>query len=305
VKVIIRVRKFGQIDDKELDYIIKLIQHCYGRIGKREKFELDLYLFPDSDSASNFMKQERAVLGIASAEFGHRFIATHDAWRGRPRIILRMDSLRSVQPLVRDGCIRHEVGHSVLHGSPEYYRFRIPSSLLSLGIEFDLSNEYLFNIVYLSSIAVKDYEVTRLLVNKGFLEDQIAYVSYLLKPEREELEAYELARNSREGMILYLLSYLRLIGCAAPLLRESRYRKEIQARLELGTAHISNDLRERLFEVGLGGMFLLGEDTFSNINFILDLLVRSVLRYVLKEYTPYASRSHEFRPKNSFNASGR
>jgi len=33
-------------------------------------------------------------------------------------------------------------------------------------------------------------------------------------------------------------------------------------------------------------MYLLGENTFSNVNFIIDLLVRTLLRYVLREYTP-------------------
>ncbi len=286
MKVTIKLRKFGSIDDAEIEYIINLIERCYKKIGKKEGLELDLYLFADSDSAMNFMKKERATLEIASAEFGNRFIATHDAWRGRPRIILRMDSLRKVQPLVRDGCIRHEVGHSVLHGSPKYYKFRIPSSLLSLGIELGLNSEFLYNILYLTSIAVKDYEVTRLFVNKGFLEDQVAYVSYLLEPTKEDLETYDLVKDSRNGMTLYALSYLKLIGCAAPLLKETRYKEKILNKLDVGMAHIPKDLRERLFEVGLGGMFLLGDNTFSNTDFIIDLLVRSLLRYTLKEYTP-------------------
>jgi len=291
MKVSIKVRKFGSIDDGELKNLINLIQSCYEKIGKKERFELDLYLFPDSISAMNYMNRERAAFGIASAEFGDRFIATHDAWRGRPRIILRMDALREVQPLVRDGCIRHEVGHSVLHGSPEYYKFPIPSSLLSLGIEFGLSSKYLYNVLYLTSIAVKDYEVTRLLVSKGFLEDQRAYVSYLLEPTKEDLRTYELARTSKEGMALYALSYLKLIGCAAPLLKENEYKEEIWNKLEVGVAHIPMDLRERLFELGLGGMYLLGENTFSNVNFMIDLLVRTLLRYVLGEYTPSFSVS--------------
>jgi len=286
VKVSIEVRKFGSIDDEELEYIINLIQSSYEKIGRKKRLELDLYLFPNSCSAMNFMSKERAAFGIASAEFGDRFIATHDAWRGKPRIIIRMDALRGVQPLVRDGCIRHEVGHSVLHGSPDYYKFHIPSSLLSLGIEFGLSSEYLYNVLYLTSIAVKDYEVTRLLVSKGFLGDQAAYVSYLLEPTREDLKTYELARASKEGIALYALSYLKLIGCAAPLLKENKYKKEIWNKLQIGVAHIPKDLRERLFEIGLGGMYLLGENTFSNVNFIIDLLVKALLRYVLREYKP-------------------
>jgi len=284
VEISIRVRDFGFVGEEELDYIISLIRDCYNRIGKEERYELELYLFPDSNSAMSFIKKEKAVLGIVSAEFGSQFLATHDAWRGKPRIMLRMDSLRGVQPLIRDGCIRHEVGHSVLHGSLEYYKFGIPSSLLSLGIEFGLSNEYLFNVLYLTSIAVKDYEVTRLLVKNGFLEDQIAYVSYLLEPSKEELEAYELARSSKQGIVLYLLSFLKPIGCAAPLLREGRYGKELWKKLEIATAHISKDLRDRLFETILGGFFLLGDNTFSNVEFMLDLLVKTMLRYIFKEH---------------------
>ncbi len=283
MEISIKVRKFGSINEEELDYVINLIQDCYKRIGRKEKYELELYLFPDSRSAMNFMKKEREDLGISSTEFGSRFLATHDAWRGRPRIMLRMDSLRRVQSLVRDGCIRHEVGHSVLHGSPEYYKFSITSSLLSLGIEFGLSNEYLLNVLYLTSISVKDYEVTMLLVYKGFLDDQIAYVSYLLEPSEEDLEAYQLAKASKQGMALYMISCLKQIGCAAPLLRSEEHREVIWDKLETATAHIPKDLKERLFETIIGGFFLLGNDTFSNVDFMLDLLVRVMLRYIFKK----------------------
>jgi hypothetical protein len=294
VEISIRVRNFGFVGEEELDYIISLIRDCYKRIGKKERYELELYLFPDSNSAMSFMKKEKAVLKVTSAEFGSQFLATHDAWRGRPRIMLRMDLLRRVQPLIRDGCIRHEVGHSVLHGSPEYYKFGMSSSLLSLGIEFGLSNEYLFNVLYLTSIAVKDYEVTRLLVKNGFLEDQIAYVSYLLEPSKEDLEAYELARSSKQDMALYMLSCLKTIGCAVPLLKGGRHGKELWKKLEIATAHIPKDLKERLFETILGGFFLLGDNTFSNIDFMLDLLVRTMLRYIFKEH--HLSSSNIYSP---------
>lgn len=277
----IKVRKFGYVSEEELDHIISVIKDCYERIGRGKRLELDLYVFPDSKSAISFMNREKEALGVVSSEFGHRFLATHDAWRGRPRIMLRMDALRKVQPLVREGCLRHEVGHSILHGSPEYYRFPIPSSLLSLGVEFGLSIKSLYNILYLISVSVKDYEVTRLLVNNGFVEDQVAYVSYLLEPDLEDLRAYEMARTSREGMALYLTSIVRLIGCCAPLIREGSYRKDVLERLNLRLAHLPNEIRIRLFEVGIGGMLLLGEDTFSNVNFISDLLTRTILRHIL------------------------
>ena len=85
------------------------------------------------------------------------------------------------------------------------------------GAEFYAKTIYI-DILYLVSIAVKDYEVTRLLHEKGYVGNQVAYSKYLLEPSKEELQAWNLAQADRRARLLVLVSPLKTACCAAPLI---------------------------------------------------------------------------------------
>ena len=178
VKVVLQ--KFGEIPEESVKNILSVIQECYEGLRPHETEILDLLLFSDPSKMNAFCSRERSELHIASDYLGESFIAMHDAWRGTSRIGICMSRIRELPRLIQVGTLRHEVGHSVLHGSMEYYVFPINARLMQAAKRLRLSGEYSSSLLYLISIAVKDFEVTRLLSGKGYVDDQVAYSNHVL-----------------------------------------------------------------------------------------------------------------------------
>jgi len=181
LSVRIFVSKFGKVDDEEMHHVVGLMEECYGRLEPHEVELVDLYVFERSSSVNAFLARESEEVGVVSAPFNDSFFAMHDAWRRTSRIILCVERMRSSLPkLVQEGGIRHEVGHSVLHGDLRFYLLPVSPAFLELADSFGFSREYAANLLYLVSIAVKDYEVSRLLTERGYIEDQLTYARHLL-----------------------------------------------------------------------------------------------------------------------------
>ena len=71
----------------------------------------------------DFYHHEKEGLGIVTGEESD-FLATHEAWRGYPRIHICHERVKGVQDPVIEGVLHHEIGHAVLHGSMEFYTFQ-------------------------------------------------------------------------------------------------------------------------------------------------------------------------------------
>lgn len=272
------VSRFGQPKAEERNYIIKVMKECYERL-KPHKVELvDLCLFERSSAAEAFLLKEGAEVGVGSAYFGELFFATHEAWRGTPRITLCFERMRKLPRLVRIGGIRHEVGHSVLHGSLRYYLLSPPLALLNFAKSFDLSLKYTTNMLYLISIAVKDYEVSRLLHERGYLEDQVAYVKHLLTVSESDTLSWKLSRGNPQAKILCLISVLKAAGCAVPLIPDKTFGEEMRRHLADSLSYLPTEYSSVLFKTILKDFSSLGANTLNNI----DQLTRSIVEKVVK-----------------------
>jgi len=260
------VSKFGKVEDETIGSVIETMEECYNRLAPHEVSLVDLYVFERSSSVEAFLAKECAEVGVVSAPFDEQFFAMHDAWRGTPRIILCFERTKRLPRLVKMGGIRHEVGHSILHGSLSYYLLPFPPALLELADRFNLSFEYVANMLYLISIAVKDYEVSRLLYERGYVEDQVAYAKHLLKVSESDMLSWEISRGKPPAEALCLISCLKAAGCAAPLLIDKKIGGEIRRRLTESLSYLSADLSAPLLKVIFEGFPSLGKDTQDNID---------------------------------------
>ena len=258
------VSKYGKIDDKEIERITETMQECYSRLAPHEVSLVDLYLFERSSSVEAFFAKECREVGVASAPFDELFFAMHDAWRGIPRITLCLEKMKKLPRLVKIGGIHHEVGHSVLHGNLRYYLLSFPPALLKIADRFNLSFEYVANLLYLISIAVKDYEVTRLLHQRGYVEDQVAYVKHLLKISEDDILSWEISRGKPPAEALCLISCLKAAGCAAPLLVDKKFGEEVRQYIMESLSYLPADRSALLLKVIEGGFLSLGTDTLDN-----------------------------------------
>ena len=260
------VSKHGEINDEEIERITKTMQECYMRLAPHEVSLVDLYLFERSSSVEAFFAKEYKKIGVASAPFDELFFAMHDAWRGIPRITLCLEKMKKLPRLVKMGGIHHEVGHSILHGNLRYYLLSFPPALLKIASRFNLSFEYTTNLLYLISIAVKDYEVTRLLHRQGYAEDQTAYVKHLLRVSEDDIFSWEISRGKPPAEALRLISQLKTAGCAAPLLVDKEFGEEIREYLKQSLSYLPADRSFLLLEVIEKGFPSLETDTLDNVD---------------------------------------
>jgi len=279
----ILVSKFGDIQSETVDSIFSVMEECYNRLEPHGLSLVDLYLFERSSSLEAFVSQEYTRLGVASSRFDEDFYARHDAWRGIPRISISIERIQSLAELTRTGILRHEVGHSILHGSPEYYIFPIPHLLLEASERFDLPSQYLNDLLYLISIAVKDFEVTHLLLSGGYIEDQVAYAESVLKVSQDDLTAWEIGKIKPQAKILCVVSRLKDFSCASALMSDERLREKIGMKLLEGMNYFPEDISMKILTIISKLPSILQADTLKNIDEMARIIVEELVEPTLRE----------------------
>jgi hypothetical protein len=275
------VSKFNRVADEEVDSIIKVMKECYNRLAPHPVTLIDLYIFDRSSSLEAFLAKEYSEVGVASAPFDELFFAIHDAWRGTPRITLCLERMQGLPKLVQVGGIRHEVGHSVLHGGLSYYFLSLTPELLVFVSRFGVSSEYATNLLYLVSIAVKDYEVTRILHERGYVEDQAAYAKHLLTVSEDDLLAWRVAQGKPLAEVLCLTSGLKAPACTVPLLSSKTYGKDLNRRLRKSLSYLPTDYSSLLLKILSEDFPLLGTDTLENIEHMMGLIAEGIIKPLL------------------------
>ena len=257
---------------------MEILNDCYNRLGAHTVEIVEVYIFEKSSSMNAFMNEEKRKLGIETSAFDESFLAVHDAWHGTPRIMVAYDKMLHVPKLVRIGVLRHEVAHTALHGSLQYYSFFTPMFLLELERNRVMSRQVTRDLVYLASIAVKDYEVTRLLYEKGYVKDQVAYNEYCLKASEEELEAWKLAEKNKTAALIFLVAALKTACCAAPLLKDERYGEEILKGITGSLNFLPTELSTKLLKT-LEATSKFGGDTHENADrFMKEIIDQLIVR---------------------------
>jgi len=283
VKIV--VFRYGNVENGFAGKVLEIMNDCYNRINSHGVAIVDLYLFDKSSTMNAFLSEEKRSLGIATSPFESSFFAIHDAWHGTPRIMIAYDRMSALPELVRVGGLRHEVAHTVLHGSLEYYSLLFPSSLLKLERKGIISRQIMVDLLYLVSVAVKDYEVTRLLYEKGFVEDQVGYNRYFLQSSEDDREAWKIAKEDRTAKLFVLASLLKTSCCAVPLQKDERYGEEIAESISKSLSYLPANLSRRLLKI-LEVSPKFAENTQENV----DLLVRKVVDELIIKQDAYAEK---------------
>jgi hypothetical protein len=155
---------------------------------------ISIYLWEEDEDYQEFDTREKVELGITTGGESE-FLATHEAWRGFPRIHVRLEKIRGLTEEIVQGLVQHETAHALLHGRPEFYQFRFSEALLNAGRSAGLDFQMLQQLVYLLSVAVKDEEVIGLLGEAELGLGQLRLLEYLLDDTEEERRTWGLIRD--------------------------------------------------------------------------------------------------------------
>ena len=142
------------------------------------------------DELQSFYQQEKQELGIVTGEETD-FLATHEAWRGDPRIHICQERVKDVPDVVIQSVLHHEISHALHHGTPEFYTFRYSTKLQDAGRICGLDLTLLQQCVYLLSIAIKDYDVVTWLTDIGLGHGQLYVLEYLISDTENEHRIWE------------------------------------------------------------------------------------------------------------------
>jgi len=270
------VHKFGDVKESFVEEVLEIVKDCYDHIGVYAVEIVDIHIFDRSSTMNAFMIEEKRKLGIETSGFEMSFFAAHDAWHGTPRIMVAYDKALDLPELVRIGGLRHEVAHTILHGSLEYYSFPMPTFLLELEREDNIPRQIARDLLYLVSIAVKDFEVTRLLYKNGYVEDQVAYNKYFLEPSEAEQEAWKLSAKNKTASLIVLASFLKTACCAKPLQKDEIHGEEIAEAIARSMNFLPTELSTRLLKI-LETSTKFGENTHENVDFFMKGVIDEFL----------------------------
>ena len=156
---------------------------------------LSVSIWKTMEKYQDFYQREKKERGVVTGEETD-FLATHDAWRGYPRIHICQERLMAIAGTIVQGVIHHETGHALHHGAPEFYTFRFSNRLQEAGRSYGLDLPLLQQCVYLLSVAIKDQDVTLWLAKNGLGSSQLALLGYLLSDTEEEHRVWERIRES-------------------------------------------------------------------------------------------------------------
>jgi len=171
---------------------------------------LRLTIWKNINALQEFYDQEKEDLGIVTGEESD-FLATHEAWRGYPRIHICHERVKGVQDAVIEGVLHHEIGHALFHGSMEFYTFKFTDRLQEAARFNGFDLHLLQQCVYFLSIAIKDWEVIQWLTKIGLGPCQKSLLEYMMKDTEEEQEALGVAKHSPVIKKIVMAAFLKII----------------------------------------------------------------------------------------------
>lgn len=171
---------------------------------------LSIILWKDLKELQAFYKREKEKLGVVAGE-EEKFLATHEAWRGRPRIHVCEERIRDVPTAVLRGVLHHEIAHALHHGNPEFYIFRFSKALQEAGNASGLDFQALQQCVYFLSTAVKDHDVVRWLSGIGLGTGQTVLMEHSMRDTGEEARIWNLVREGPASRKIAAAALLKIL----------------------------------------------------------------------------------------------
>jgi hypothetical protein len=260
----------GDVPDSFRQELRQQLEECYQRLPASGLEVVQVCLLDTMQRLRQLLAAEHAELGIASPT-GEEFLALHDAWRGVPRITICRERLADVPHLVALGAVRQQVAHSILHGSPEYYVFKLSRNLVEKGQERGLAPVALQQLLYYVAIAVKDYEVVNLLVAHGYVDCQVALAFHQLEATDEDRLAWQLAQFNPAARLICQASQLKLLLSIRPLVAKPAVAPALIQQARAMLSFLPLDEQDNLWALTQRIAAALGDDTHQNIATALRL----------------------------------
>jgi hypothetical protein len=280
--------KAGNMANIELDVIVRghvsgggksdvvnILKDSYRQFRSPLPYKVEVLITDSEAIMRDFLRQERFRSGVIEEDVGDG-VCLYDALKGYPRISISLEHLQIYSKQARPGILRHQAAHSVLHGTMEYRIYRIPDDCLQIAAIKGIDVAVLEGVLKKLSVAVKDCEASKFLVNQNFINCQVAFVLEWIQT-LQVIAPGKTPKFDRQSKFIYQISLLRPILLAHPLISVPKSKKiALEQQITLGSR------LEELIGVGLlpqeqnrliqiSNMIAEGitEDTHRNVDFAL------------------------------------
>jgi hypothetical protein len=176
------------------EFVAKVQSWANEVLEKKEPLDAPTFIYINiwrrMDELQCFYQKEKQELGIVTGG-DTDFLATHEAWRGNPRIHICQERVKDIPDVVIQSVLHHEISHGLLHGTPEFYTFRYSTKLQEAGRICGLDLKLLQQCVYLLSIAIKDDDVVTWLTDIGLGVEQLHLLEHMITDTQDERRIWE------------------------------------------------------------------------------------------------------------------
>jgi len=262
------IHQFSGVDQRFKESISKILDRIYKTIRPPKAGIMDVYIFPSSREMKTFLEREAHSAGVEQVFSGVEFASYHWAWGGWPCIAVSVDVCNYKDPSVWEGEIEHESAHSILHGELAYYSFLPPLEFANVLAANAFDDKLRHLIFYYLTVATKDFEATQLLVNHGYLENQIRMHWFHLERSLEEKTIWKELQEQRNpnGEIIATINDLKIVASSLPLLeQDSCIGDAVDGFLSIVTPRA-----RKLLGSLLSSFETLGNDTHENVDTIAN-----------------------------------
>ena len=266
----LKVQIHGAVPSGTASAIAGHIAEAYERLAPPPRLPLEVRLVDTRERMAALGAADKVRYGITTTG-DEGFACVHDAFEDRPRITI------CVEAFERPGgfpvaALRHEVGHAALHGRRAFYEVRLDAELRRAAALRELNDAGLLQLLFFVSVGVKDWEVSRLLLRHGFLNDVRALAWDMLAFSEDDRTAWRLAEGVPALRLLWAASQLKPLLHAAPL-RALPEVGEVEARAGEMLHYLSGARRDLLVELAWRTASDLGDDTHANITLAAGTLL--------------------------------
>lgn len=256
--------------------VLSTLRDCYQTFHPRVPGQVEVYIMDKESTVQDFLREERLRLAMATTASDKEFICSYDAWRDHPRIIVCYERMSGLKKRARLGAVRHVAAHSVLHGSLDYYIFRISEKCLQKAMIKWIDSTVLEQVIYHLSVAVKDFEASRFLIEHDYSNCQIAFALERLQVPNEAKSDWMSAKANRQSKFVYQVSLLKPILFAHPMLSLPKSRKisleqqvQLGRRMEEMVEYMGEADRSKLLEIASMIIENLTDNTHNNVDLAL------------------------------------
>jgi hypothetical protein len=224
----------GRVSGSAKSEVVNTLKDCYRHFGSKVPYKIEVLITDTEAMLRDYLRQEKFKMGIID-DTVEDTICLYDIWKGYPRITISIEKLDKYSKMARQGLIRHQAAHSVLHAAMEFRIFKIPDDCKQIAMVKGLDNAALEDAMKKLSLAVKDCESSRLLVDNSYINCQMSFAIEWIQPQEEPRTPQRPIRIDRAQKFISQLLLLKPILFTHPLMAVPSSKKvDLEKQVALG-----------------------------------------------------------------------